>query len=414
MTKPFKIPKLLVLQAYKLIKANAGAAGVDQQTIKDFEENLKKNLYKIWNRMYSGSYMPQPVKAVAIPKRNGDQRILVVPTVEDRIAQMVVKLELEPKIEPHFLKDSYGYRPNKSALEAIEVTRQRCWKNNWVLEFDIKGLFDNIQHALIMSALKKHNNNKWIELYIVRWLKAAMQKSDGQIVAKSCGVPQGGVISPMLSNLFMHYAFDKWMERNYPKVEWCRYADDGLVHCKTENQAKEILSKLVERFIECGIEMNLEKTKIIYCKDNRRKDNYPSISFDFLGYTFRPRTVKNSKENRIFTGFNPAISKQSCKEIRQKIRNYQIYKRSGSSLEDIARVCNPKLVGWINYYGKYGISELAWVLQHFTKILVKWAMRKYKRYTRHKIKAIKYIQNIALHNPNLFAHWKIGITRVVV
>ena len=234
MTKSFDIPKQLVMQAYKLVKSNAGAAGVDQQTIADFEQNLKKNLYKIWNRMSSGSYIPQPVKAVAIPKKNGGQRILGVPTVEDRIAQMVVKLELEPKVEPHFLRDSYGYRPNKSALEAIEVTRQRCWEYDWVIEFDIRGLFDNIPHDLIMRALRKHNYNKWVELYIERWLKAAMQKPSGEIINRTCGTPQGGVISPILSNLFMHYAFDKWMTINYPKVKWCRYADDGLLHCKTE------------------------------------------------------------------------------------------------------------------------------------------------------------------------------------
>lgn len=399
----------MVVRAYKLVKSNAGAAGVDQQTISGFEQKLRKNLYKIWNRMSSGSYIPQPVKAVAIPKKNGGQRILGVPTVEDRIAQMVVKLELEPKVEPYFQEDSYGYRPNKSALEAIEVTRQRCWEYDWVLEFDIKGLFDNIPHHLIMRALRKHNSNKWVELYIERWLKAQMKKPDGKLIDRTCGVPQGGVISPILSNLFMHYAFDVWITRNYPKVKWSRYADDGVVHCKTENEAMGILTALTQRFAECGIEMHPEKTKIIYCKDSRRRTNYPNKSFDFLGYTFRPRTVKNRKENKIFTGFNPAASKSSCKEIRQELRSNKIHIRSGSSLEAIAKEYNPKLRGWINYYGKYYISELAWTLRHFTKILVKWAMKKYKRYKRHKIRAIKYIMGIARNNPSLFAHWEIGI-----
>ena len=395
----------MLVQAYKLVKANAGAAGVDQQTIKDFEQHLKKNLYKIWNRMSSGSYMPQPVKAVAIPKKNGGQRILGIPTVEDRIAQMVVKLELEPKIEPSFLEDSYGYRLNKSALDAIEVTKQRCWRYDWVIEFDIKGLFDNIPHDLIMKALRKHNNDKWIELYIERWLKADMQKPDEKLISRTCGTP----VSPLLSNLFMHYVFDKWMTRTYPGIKWCRYADDGLVHCRTESEAKEILAKLAARFKECGIELHPDKTRIVYCKDNRRKANHPNKSFDFLGYTFRPRTVKNRREGRVFTGFNPAISKQSCKKIYQELRSCKIHQRSGSSLEEIAKEFNPKLRRWINYFGRYSISELAWVLQHFTRLLVKWAMKKYKRYTRHKIRAIRYIQSIALNNPSLFAHWSIGI-----
>ena len=260
-----------------------------------------------------------------------------------------------------------------------------------------------------MLALRKHNSNKWIELYIERWLKAAMKKPDGLLIDRTCGTPQGGVISPLLSNLFMHYVFDKRITKNYPKVKWCRYADDGLVHCKTEEEAKEILIMLTKRFAECGIEMHPKKTKIIYCRDTRRRANYPNKSFDFLGYTFRPRTVKNRKDNNTFTGFNPAASNSSCKAIRQELRSDKIHIRSGSSLEAIAREYNPKLRGWINYYGKYYISGLSWTLQHFTRILVRWAMRKYKRFKRHKVRAINYIKNIARNNPSLFAHWEIGI-----
>jgi RNA-directed DNA polymerase len=266
-TKPFNIPKKLFVQAYKLVKENAGAAGVDQETIADFEINLKDNLYKLWNRMASGSYFPPPVRAVPIPKKSGGERILGVPTVTDRIAQMVVKLIFEPCVEPYFLPDSYGYRPNKSALDAIGITRQRCWRYDWLLEYDIRGLFDNLDHTLLMRAVKHHTDNKWVILYLERWLKTPMQLSDGTLQEKARGVMQGGVISPLLSNLFLHYVFDVWMKRKYPTTLWCRYADDGLVHCKSELEAKQLLAALTNRFQECGLELHPDKTKIVYCKD---------------------------------------------------------------------------------------------------------------------------------------------------
>ena len=215
MTKPFHIPKQLFVQAYKLVKANAGAAGVDEQSLDDFAVNLKNNLYKLWNRMSSGSYFPPPVKAVPIPKKSGGERILGVPTVEDRIAQMVVKLAFEPIVEPQFLADSYGYRPNKSALEAVGVTRQRCWQYDWVLEFDIKGLFDNIPHDLLMKAICKHTDCKWVLLYIERWLVVPIQMPEGNLQDRTSGVPQGSIVGPVLSNLFLHYVFDKWMQQNH-------------------------------------------------------------------------------------------------------------------------------------------------------------------------------------------------------
>lgn len=355
-TKPFEIPKSLVMQAYKLVKSNAGASGVDGQSLADFDDKLKNNLYKIWNRMSSGSYFPPPVKAVPIPKKSGGTRVLGVPTVSDRIAQMVVKLILEPEVEKHFLPDSYGYRPNKSALEAIGVTRQRCWRDDWVLEFDIKGLFDNISHELLMKAVRKHIKDKWILLYIERWLSVPMQMEDGSLVSRGKGTPQGGVISPVLSNLFMHYAFDKWMQRSFPDVLWCRYADDGLLHCKSERQAKLLRRALEVRFEDCGLEVHPEKTKIVYCKDGSRKEEYTNKSFDFLGYTFRARKVKNSKTNNNFIGFTPAVSKHASKSMRAKTRKYNWRNRTDLNLVDIAKVYNPIIQGWINYYGKYNKS----------------------------------------------------------
>jgi len=281
--KPFNIDKKLVYEAYKAVKSNGGAAGVDGQTIEQFEADLKSNLYKIWNRMSSGSYFPPSVRAVSIPKKSGGQRILGVPTVADRVAQMVVKQVIEPILDPVFLADSYGYRPRKSALDAVGVTRKRCWKYDWVLEFDIKGLFDNINHELLLRAIRKHVTCKWARLYIERWLRAPMMQEDGTTIERDRGTPQGGVVSPILANIFLHYTFDLWMVRTHPDLPWCRYADDGLVHCRNEQEAQALKSELQARLAECRLEMHPTKTKIVYCKDKKRKGTYPNVKFDFLG-----------------------------------------------------------------------------------------------------------------------------------
>jgi RNA-directed DNA polymerase len=406
-TKPFIIPKEQVFKAYKLVKANAGAAGVDKQSLSEFGENLEDNLYKIWNRMSSGSYFPSAVKEVPIEKKDGGERILGIPTVGDRIAQMVVKLQFEPLVEPHFLEDSYGYRAWKSALDAVEITRKRCWEQDWVLEFDIKGMFDNIPHDLLMKAVEKHTSCKWIRLYIERWLKAPMETADGNIVAREKGTPQGGVISPVLSNLFLHYTFDLWMSRNYPDTKWCRYADDGLVHCSTEEEAKEILTNLEKRFKECGLELHPTKTRIIYCKDDRRQDDYPTTSFDFLGYTFCARTVKY-RNGTLRRGFNPAASNASLKEMRSRIKKSGIRHRNEMNLEEIAEKFNPILRGWLNYYGKYSRSTLYKVWRHFNKAIVAWIMKKYKK-VNSKTKAINLLNRIYGNQPTLFEHWKHGM-----
>jgi len=408
-TKQFAISKHLVVEAYKLVKANGGSAGIDGQTLEDFEKNLKNNLYKIWNRMSSGCYMPPPVKAVAIPKKSGGERILGVPTVADRIAQTVVKLTFEPLVEPHFFEDSYGYRPGKSALDAVGITRQRCWKQDWVLEFDIKGLFDNIDHELLMKAVRKHTTCKWTILYIERWLKAPLQYADGAINERSRGTPQGGVVSPVLANLFLHYVFDAWMKKNHPGVLWCRYADDGLVHCTSQRQAFEILEELRKRFLECGLELHPNKTKIVYCKDGSRKKKYENISFDFLGYRFRPRLVKNSKRNSMFVSFTPAVSPVAIKAMRQSVRKANIRNRTDLNLDDIARWYNPILRGWFEYYGKYSPSAMYPVWRHFNKTLVAWAMRKNKRLRNRKTWASKMLEKISQETPSIIFHWGKGM-----
>ena len=406
--KQFTIPKRLVYEAYEAVKANAGAAGVDKETIEDFESDLQNNLYRIWNRMSAGSYFPPPVKAVAIPKKNGGERILGVPTVADRVAQTVVKMVLEPKLEPIFLPDSYGYRPGKSALDAVEITRKRCWQYDWILEFDIRGLFDNIDHTLLGRALEKHEKCNWVRLHIGRWLTAPLQLADGTLVERTKGTPQGGVVSPCLANLFLHYTFDAWMARTFPSVPWCRYADDGLVHCKTEAQAIAIKAALRDRFAACGLEMHPDKTQIVYCKDGSRKGQYPNTKFDFLGYTFRRRVVKNRKRNSLFVSFTPAVSSKALKSMRATTRKLNYRNRTQLSLRDISRLHNPVLRGWIAYYGKFSPSAMYPVFRHFNITLVAWAMRKYKRFKGHKTRASLFLEKIAAEQPRLFVHWQNG------
>jgi len=334
---------------------------------------------------------------------------LGIPTISDRIAQMVVKLVFEPLVEVCFYPDSYGYRPEKSALDAICVTRQRCWRSDWILEFDIKGLFDNIPHELLLKAVRKHTDNKWVILYIERWLKAPMELPNGEHLNRAKGTPQGGVISPVLSNLFLHYVFDDWMKRHYPALKWCRYADDGLVHGEELEQMQELLVALKQRFEDCGLELHPEKTKIVYCKDGKRKGEYPNTEFTFLGYSFRRRKVQNSRDNSLFVSFTPAVSKEAQKSMRAKIRKSGLSRKTEVSIQDIADIYNPILRGWIEYYGKYNVAELSSVMRHFNQAIRRWIMRKYKKFKGCKTRAGEFLAEIAKREPNLFVHWEKGI-----
>src|SRR5450755_3165233 len=410
MTRSFIIPKRLVWDAFKRVKANGGGAGVDRESIETFEGKLGDNLYKLWSRMESGSYFPPPVKAVPIPKKSGGTRILGVPTIADRVAQTVVKMILEPMLEPVFDGNSYGYRPGRSALDAVAVVRRRNWEYDWVVEFDIKGLFDNIDHDLLLRAVRKHCTVPWVILYIERWLKAPMMQEDGVIVERNRGTPQGGVVSPILSNAFLHYAFDLWMTRTYPDLPWCRYADDGLVHCRTESEATALKAALQGRLAECHLELHPAKTKIVYCKDGKRKGTYPNVKFDFLGYGFRPRLVKRVRDNTLFCGFNPAVSVSALKAMRATIRELNIRRQTQRSLNDIAELLNPLLRGWIEYYGRYAPSALYPLLRYVNQTLLAWAMRKFKRFADHKIRASQFLQKLARDHAHLFVHWRIGMT----
>jgi RNA-directed DNA polymerase len=408
--KPYQIPKRLVYQAYKQVKANKGAEGVDRQTIQGFEENLKDNLYKLWNRLSSGSYFPPAVLGVSIPKSNGGQRLLGVPTVSDRIAQTVAKLVVEPLMEPYFHEDSYGYRPNKSALDAVGAARKRCWKNDWVIDLDIKSFFDNLDHDLVMKAVRKHVKVNWALLYIERWLKAPMQQVDGKLVERDRGTPQGGVVSPLLANLFMHYAFDEWMKINHPSIPFERYADDAVLHCKAEKQAHFIKDEVEQRLKQCGLELHPEKTRIVYCQDDDRPLVYSDTDFDFLGYKFRKRTCR-TKYGKLFISFSPAVSDKAKKSIRETIRQWRIHLWSGATIGSIAREINPVVRGWINYYGKYGRWELRFSLQQIDAYLIRWAKSKYKRLRGRQVRAAGAIRQISQNSPGLFVHWKAGFAR---
>lgn len=402
--KSFPISKRQVWEAYKRVKANRGAAGVDGQTIEQFEEDLSNNLYKLWNRLASGSYMPQAVRRVEIAKPDGGMRPLGIPTVADRIAQTVVKQFLEPQLEEHFHADSYGYRPGKSAHQALERARRRCWDYAWVVDLDIKGFFDTIEHELLMRALERHTRENWVLLYVRRWLQAPVELADGQTQVRALGTPQGGVISPLLANLFLHYVFDKWMQRHHPDVPFERYADDVLCHCRTRAQAEAVLRRLTRRFAECGLTLHPLKTRLVYCKDDDRRGDYPETSFDFLGYTFRARRSKN-RWGKPFINFCAAISAKAGKRIRQEVRSWQLHLRSDKTLQDLAHMFDRQIRGWVNYYGAFYKSALYPTLRHLDRKLVLWATRKYKRLRGHRRRAAHWLERIACGRPRLFAHW---------
>jgi RNA-directed DNA polymerase len=402
--KPFCISKRVVWEAYKRVKANQGAAGVDAESIEEFEGKLANNLYKLWNRMSSGAYFPPPVRAVSIPKKDGGERMLGIPTVADRVAQTVVKMYLEPKVEPLFHPDSYGYRPGKSAIDAVGAARQRCWRHDWVIDLDIKGFFDNLDHALVMRAVRKYTRCRWILLYVQRWLEAPMQTADGTPVPRTKGTPQGGVVSPLLANIFLHLAFDDWMRKTHPEVPFERYADDVVAHCKTETQAKAVRRSIEARLAQCKLQLHPEKTNIVYCKDDDRRGTYPNEKFDFLGYTFRPRRSKN-RWGKCFINFSPAVSNEAKAKMRRTMRRWRLHLRSDKAIDDLARMWNPTLRGWIQYYGHFYPSALYPVFRHLDRTLARWARRKYKRLRGHRRRAEHWLGGVARRDPQLFAHW---------
>lgn len=402
--KPFQIPKRLVYEAYKRIKANKGRSGIDDESLETFDLDLKNNLYKLWNRMSSGSYIPPPVMRVEIAKSDGGIRPLGIPTVTDRIAQMVVKLLIEPGIDPLFHPDSYGYRPNKSAHQALKQAQQRCGRRAWVLDMDIKGFFDNIDHELLMKAVRCHVKESWQLLYIERWLTAPVAYQDGSIKACERGTPQGGVISPLLSNLFLHYVFDVWVEKRWSGIQFERYADDIVCHCASEKEAITLRSILEDRFISCGLQLHPEKTKVVYCKGGYRQQKHAVVAFDFLGYTFKPRWIQTRKGTQGLY-FLADVSQKSAKRIRSEINSWPWKYWVQKELGTIRQYSRSRLSGWLNYYGLFSKSYIRELLYHFDKRLARWAKKKYKK-LKTLSQAIKRVKYTRKRNPFGFPHWQ--------
>ena len=402
-TKPYTIPKALVYQAYKRVRANKGSAGVDRQSLEDFDADLSNNLYKLWNRLSSGSYHPPPVLRVDIEKASGGTRPLGIPTVADRIAQTVVKLQIEPELERHFHPDSYGYRPGKSAHDALKQVQARCWKRAWVLDMDIQGFFDNIDHGLLMKAVDRHVTEDWQKLYIRRWLSAPVQLASGSIESRDRGTPQGGVISPLLANLFLHYVFDRWVEKRWGGIQFERYADDIVCHCSSEREAQALKVVLEERFKDCGLTLHPEKTNIVYCKGGQHRQDYPVFAFDFLGFTFRPRWMRN-RQGRRGVYFMGAISQRAAKGIRTQITEWPWKRWRQQEFGQFVRFCQSRIRGWMQYYGLFGRRYIRNVLFHFDLRLSRWAKGKYKK-LRGLIQAARRVNALRWRHPRLFAHW---------
>ena len=403
--KSFDISKREVWEAFQEVRKNKGAPGVDGQSIEAFEADLKNNLYKIWNRMSSGTYFPPPVRAVEIAKQHGGgTRTLGVPTVADRVAQTVVARHLGERVEPVFHDDSYGYRPRRSALQALERCRERCWRKNWVIDLDVAKFFDSVRWDLIVKAVEAHTDAPWVLLYVKRWLQAPLQLPDGTLQERVRGTPQGSAVSPVLANLFMHYAFDMWLAREFPSVEFERYADDAVVHCVSERQAHMVLAALVDRMEEVGLRLHPDKTKIVYCQDGKRRGSYEHTSFTFLGYTFRQRGARD-KSGRMFLSFSPAISKDALKKISAEVRGWRLHHRVNLTFKELAKVINPIVAGWMHYYGRFYRSMLYPLLGRINAYLVRWIRNKYKRLQGAK-KARQCWEGITLGYPRMFAHWK--------
>jgi len=395
-----------VVRAYRKVKKGGKAVGIDKESWKEFDKKLDGNLYVIWNRMTSGSYHPQAVKEVEIPKKDGKKRKLGIPTLRDRIAQQVVKEYMEKEVDRIFHDNSYGYRPLKSAHQAIEQVKQNCYKQDWVIDMDIKAFFDEIDHELMLKAVSHVMEEQWVKMYVKRWLEMPIEKADGnQIGREGKGTPQGGVISPLLANLYLHFTLDAWLGKKYPAVRFVRYADDIVIHCKSKAEAEEVLESVRERLAEVKLQIKEEKTNIVYCKDYRRKEKHGKVKFEFLGFSYQPRARKSERDGKLYTAFAAEISQANQKRIREEIKGTRIWKTTQVTIEEIGKHFEAKLRGWINYYGMYSKRRLRRVLFMIERKLIRWIKKKYKIGYRKSAKKLKVIKE---QNPKLFYHWKMG------
>lgn len=410
-TKSVPVSKQQVWLAYKKVRSNAGSAGIDQVSMDEYDAHRSDHLYKLWNRLASGSYFPAPVKEVEIPKKDGKMRKLGIPTISDRVAQMVVKDYLEPRFEKLFTPHSYGYRPGKNAHQALSAVRENVRMLDWVIDLDIKGFFDTIDHGKLMLALEKHVSEKWCLMYIERWLQTPVQTKTGELVEKQGkGTPQGGVISPLLANLFLHYAMDKWLEQTHSAVRYVRYADDAVLHCKSKVQAEYVLRNVRKRMKQCGLELHPEKTRLVYCKDYRRQEQHESVKFDFLGYSFQPRTAKSKRDGALYLGYDCAISISSKKRIAATMKALDIEHLTHKSIVGVAQFLEPYIRGWVNYYGKFRLWEMNPLFQLLRRRLVMWARKRYKRYKTSINRTYRWLERVKDQYPSLFYQWRLGFS----
>jgi RNA-directed DNA polymerase len=407
--KSHDIPKRLIWAAWLKVKSNGGAAGADGVTIEQFEERLKDNLFRLWNRMASGSYFPGPVRAVEIPKKGGT-RVLGIPNVIDRVAQTAAALVLEPSVERVFHNDSYGYRPGRSPVDAVRVCRQRCLQKDWVVDLDVKAFFDSVPWDLMLKAVARHTTQRWVMLYVERWLKAQMLMPDGTLADRTKGTPQGGPISPMIANIFLHYGFDLWMTREFPSVQFERFADDVVVHCVTERQARTVREAIGRRLVDVGLLLHPDKTRIVYCKDYKRHLGHDQVTFTFCGYQFRPRKAYDKVRKRSFTGFLPAVAPGKLTDISRKVASMRLHRRTNTTLEVLAQEVNPVLRGWLNYFTEFYPSAVTPIGRRMDRHLMRWARKKYKRLERSDRRAKAWLQGVRRRAPDLFAHWSLRYT----
>jgi len=402
--KEHPITRKMLMDAYREIRTNGQAAGVDGLTLVNYAENLNANLYKLWNRLTSGSYFPSPTREKCIPKKGGGIRSLGIATVEDRIAQQVVRAYLEPKIEPTFHNDSYGFRRGRNAHQAIRATAKRCSWHSWVIDIDIRKYFDTIDHDLLLKGVRRYTDEKWVLMYIERWLKSGTLKENGEMEERTIGSVQGGVISPLLANVFLHFVFDKWMDIHYPTIKFERYCDDIVVHCNSGKQALFIKAMIIKRLAECKLSVNEQKSKIVFCKNpkNKGQELKAHASFEFLGYTFRPMLIPTRDGILLLT--TPVMSQKSKKSVMEKLRGMKLYKKK-LRIQQLAREVNEQTTGWINYYCAFSKWSTQKLWEQVNRILIKWVMCNrnwgFKR-------ALKWIKACFKTQPLLFRHWEIA------